>query len=68
MKQFDEKTYGKMQVAVIDANQVLPNPYQPRRVFEMCIRDRYSSSLSPCIIQGAQGENYKYFILPIRLN
>ena len=28
----------------------------------------YSSSLSPCIIQGAQGENYKYFILPIRLN
>ena len=28
----------------------------------------YSSSLSPCIIQGSQTENYKYFILPIRLN
>ncbi|MBQ7063515.1 MAG: DNA polymerase III subunit beta [Firmicutes bacterium] len=28
----------------------------------------YSSSLSPCIIQSASGEDYKYFILPIRLN
>lgn len=27
----------------------------------------YNSSLTPCIIQGTQGENYKYFILPIRI-
>ncbi len=28
----------------------------------------YASSLSPCIIQGTHTEDYKYFILPIRLN
>ena len=45
MKQFDEKTYGKMQVAVIDANQVLPNPYQPRRVFDALAMQELADSI-----------------------
>ena len=28
----------------------------------------YASSLNPCIIQSKEGDNYKYFILPIRLH
>lgn len=28
----------------------------------------YSSALTPCIIQATEGEDYKYFILPIRLH
>ena len=28
----------------------------------------YSSSLTPCIIQSTESEDYKYFILPIRLH
>ncbi len=28
----------------------------------------YASSLNPCIIQAVEGEDYKYFILPIRLH
>lgn len=33
---------------------------------EICIL--FSSSLSPCIIKGVKNDDYKYFILPIRLN
>lgn len=29
---------------------------------------RYSSALTPCIIESKEGEDYKYFILPIRLH
>ena len=29
---------------------------------------KYSSALTPCIIQSPEGEDYKYFILPIRLH
>ena len=28
----------------------------------------YASSLNPCIIQAVEGDDYKYFILPIRLH
>lgn len=45
MKQFDEKTYGRMQVRVIDANQVLPNPYQPRRVFDALAMQELADSI-----------------------
>lgn len=45
MKQFDEKTYGKMQVAVIDSSQVLPNPYQPRRVFDALAMQELADSI-----------------------
>lgn len=45
MKQFDEKTYGKMQVAVINSNQVLPNPYQPRRVFDALAMQELADSI-----------------------
>ena len=45
MKQFDEKTYGGMQVRVIDANQVLPNPYQPRRVFDALAMQELADSI-----------------------
>ena len=45
MKQFDEKTYGKMQVAVIDSSQVLPNPYQPRRVFDALAMQELAESI-----------------------
>ncbi|NMA82250.1 MAG: DNA polymerase III subunit beta [Epulopiscium sp.] len=33
---------------------------------KICIQ--FTSSLSPCIIQPIEGEDYKYLILPIRLN
>ena len=46
MKQFDEKTYGRMQVRVIDANQVLPNPDQPRRVFDALAMQELADSIS----------------------
>ena len=29
---------------------------------------QYSSSLTPCIIQSKESEDYKYFILPIRMH
>lgn len=45
MKQFDEKTYGKMQVAVIDSRQILPNPYQPRRVFDALAMQELADSI-----------------------
>ena len=45
MKQFDEKTYGKMQVAVIPSNQILPNPYQPRRVFDALAMQELADSI-----------------------
>lgn len=45
MKQFDEKTYGRMQVAVIPSNQILPNPYQPRRVFDALAMQELADSI-----------------------
>ena len=39
-----------------------------KAIEEETISILFSSSLSPCIIQDPDAEDYKYFILPIRLH
>ena len=39
-----------------------------KSIDDMDVEILYNSSLTPCIIQGLEGKDYQYFILPIRMH